>query len=572
MPEDRKGLRSERWFQPDTMRAFAHRQRALQMGIRRKDFMNKPIIGIINTWSDLSTCHGHLRERANDARKGVWMAGGVPVELPVMGLGEVVIKPTSMLYRNFLAMEVEENIRSHPIDGVILMGGCDKTTVGLLMGAISAGVPMLFLPAGPMLASTWNGELVGTGTHTRKYWDELRAGTITRDQWEEFETVSCRSHGTCNTMGTASTITCLAEAMGFALPGSVTIPAVDSAHVRMAIDCGERIVEMVGENLTPDKILSRNALLNAIAVNMAIGGSTNAAIHLLAIAGRAGIEIGLEDMDSLGRQIPVIANLMPAGSYLMEHLHNAGGLPAIMKTIAQFLHPECLTINGKTIGENIAHASVTNPDVIRPLAKPVAKGALAALYGNLAPRGAVIKASAASENLLQHTGKAMVFENIRDMYERIDDPELDVDETSVLVLKNAGPKGAPGMPEWGGLPIPKKLLARGVRDMLRISDARMSGTHFGTVVLHVCPEAAVGGPLALVRNGDLIQLDYAARRLDLLVDDAELRRREKEWKPAEEKKSRGYASLYKDHVTQADKGCDFDFLEGAEKLPEPEIY
>lgn len=565
-------LRSQRWFQPNTMRAMAHRQRALQMGFRRKDFMNKPVIGIINTWSDLSTCHGHLRERANDVRKGVWMAGGVPVELPVMGLGEVVIKPTSMLYRNLLAIEVEENIRSHPVDGVVLMGGCDKTTVGLLMGAVSAGVPAIFMPAGPMLASHWRGELLGTGTHTRKYWDELRAGTITQEDWEEFESVSCRSHGTCNTMGTASTMTSLTEAMGLALPGSVCIPAVDSAHVRMATDCGERIVHMVREGLVPQKILTRDALLNAVAVNMALSGSTNAAIHLLAVAGRAGISLSLDDMDAMSRKVPVIANLLPSGEYLMEHLHEAGGIPAVMAVIREHLHTGCLTVSGKTVGENIQGATVRDARVIRPLDAPVAQGTLAVLRGNLAPRGAVMKTSAATPSLMVHTGKAVVFENIRDLYHRIDDPDLEVDAGSVLVLKNGGPVGAPGMPEWGGLPIPQKLLRQGVRDMVRISDARMSGTHFGTVVLHVCPEAATGGPLALVRNGDRIRLDVPNRILELLVDESELLERRKAWRAPEQVCKRGYTAMYCEHVTQADRGCDFDFLEGSESLPEPEIF
>ncbi len=571
--DDEYPFRSMRWFQPNTMRAFAHRQRALQMGFRKKDFMNKPVIGIINTWSDLSTCHGHLRERANDVRKGIYMAGGVPVELPVMGLGEVVQKPTTMLYRNLLSMEVEENIRSHPVDGVVLMGGCDKTTVGLLMGAISAGVPAIFMPAGPMLASYWRGELVGTGTHTRKFWDELRAGTITQAQWEDFEAVSCRSHGTCNTMGTASTMTSLTEALGLALPGSVCIPAVDAAHIRMAVDCGERIVAMVKEELTPDKIITRQSLLNAAMVDMAIGGSTNAAVHLKAVAERAGVDFSIDDLDAAGRRIPVIVNLLPAGKYLMEHLYTAGGIPAVESVIKDYLDLSCMTCTGKTMGENIADAQVLDTDVIKPLDDPVATGeGLAVLRGNLAPRGAVIKASAATPSLLVHRGKAVVFENIRDMYSRVDDPNLEVDENSVLVLKNGGPVGAPGMPEWGGLPIPKKLLQKGVRDLVRISDARMSGTHFGTVVLHVSPEAAVGGPLALVQDGDEILLDVPGRRLELLVDEAELGRRRNAWKAPEFRDKRGYAALYRAHVTQADEGCDFDFLEGSDPLPEPEIF
>ncbi len=571
--EDEYKFRSMRWFQPNTMRAFAHRQRALQMGYRKKDFMNKPVIGLINTWSDLSTCHGHLRERANDVRKGIYMAGGVPVELPVMGLGEVVQKPTTMLYRNLLAIETEENIRSHPIDGAVLLGGCDKTTVGLLMGAISAGVPFIFMPAGPMLASTWRGEIIGTGTHTRKFWDELRAGTITQEQWEDFEAVSCRSHGTCNTMGTASTMTTLTEALGLALPGSVCIPAVDAAHIRMAVDCGERIVEMVREGLVPSKIITRKSMLNAAAVDMAIGGSTNAAIHLKAIAERAGVEFDVNDLDEAGRKIPVIVNLLPAGQYLMEHLYSAGGIPAVENVIKDFLDLDCMTCTGKTLGENISGAEVLDEKVIHPLSSPIAEGSgLAVLYGNLAPRGAVIKASAANPSLLKHKGKAVVFENIRDMYARIDDPDLDVDENSILVLKNGGPVGAPGMPEWGGLPIPKKLLQKGVRDLVRISDARMSGTHFGTVVLHVCPEAAVGGPLALVCNGDEILLDVPARKLELLVSADILEERRRQWNAPVFEEKRGFAKMYRAHVTQADMGCDFDFLEGSDPLSEPEIF
>lgn len=566
-------LRSYRWYGPDTIRASAHRQRTLQMGFRRKDFTGKPIIGLINTWNELSTCHYHLKERANEARRGVWAAGGLPLEFFALGLGEVMVKPTTMFHRNLLAMEVEEIIRSHPLDGVILLGGCDKTVPGLIMGAISAGVPFIFMPAGPMLNGHWRKHTIGAGTHTKKFWEELRSGTITHDDWEEIEEAICRSNGTCNTMGTASTMTALVEAMGLTLPNTICIPAVDSAHPRMATDCGERIVEMVWENLVPEKVLTRDAFMNGIATLMAIGGSTNAPIHMVAMANRAGIPLSLEDFDAVSRKLRVIADMLPAGRFLMEDLFYAGGLSAILNRIKKHLALDCLTVNGKTLGENITDAPCYNDEVVRTLDAPLTDvESIAVLRGNLAPGGAIIKPSASTRELLVHTGKAVVFNGVADLYARVDDPDLDVDENSVLVMKQGGPVGGPGMPEWGGMTIPKKLLAKGVRDMVRISDARMSGTHYGTVVLHVAPESAVGGPLALVQDGDMIELNVPERKLNLLVDEAELARRRAAWKAPAPHYSRGYGAMYCAHVTQAPEGCDFDFLQGSEKLPEPDIY
>ncbi|MBL0149105.1 MAG: dihydroxy-acid dehydratase [Ideonella sp.] len=570
-------LRSRRWFADTGMRGFAHRQRMQQMGLRRQDVMERPIIGIINTWSDLSPCHAHLRERAEAVKRGVLMAGGFPMELPAMSLGEVMVKPTTMLYRNFLAMEVEELLRSHPIDGVVLLAGCDKTTPGTLMGAISMGIPLLFCAAGPML----NDRLVkdgvtrqiGAGTHTRMFWDDYQAGAIDEAQWVALEARMTRSPGTCNTMGTASTMTSLVEALGLALPGSTSIPAMDAAHPRMATDCGERIVGMVWEDLTPQRLLTRGAFLNAAALQMALGGSTNAAVHLIAMARRAGVAFALDDLDAMGRRVPVLANLFPSGAGLMEDFHFAGGVPAMMRRIEAALSLGELTVTGRTLGENIASAEVLDDEVIRPLHRPVsANGALAVLRGNLAPEGAVMKASAADPRFFRHRGRALVFDSPGEMNLACADPALDVDENTVLVLRNGGPVGAPGMPEWGNLPIPKKLLARGVRDMVRISDARMSGTHYGTCILHVSPESAVGGPLALVRSGDEIALDLEARSLTLCVSDDELDRRRAAWQPPARPVTRGYTRLHQEHVTQAHEGCDLDFLQGPATTPEPFIY
>ena len=570
-------LRSRRWFSDAGMRGFAHRQRMQQQGIRREDVMDKPIIAIINTWSDFSPCHAHLRERAESVKKGVLMAGGYPLELPAMSLGEVMVKPTTMLYRNFLAMEVEELLRSLPCDGVVLMGGCDKTTPGTVMGATSVGIPMIFCPAGPMLNDRYvrNGQAkaIGAGTHTRMFWDEYQAGNIDAAELQHLESRMTRAPGTCNTMGTASTMTGMVEALGLTLPGATSIPAMDAAHPRMATDCGERIVGMVWEDLTPNKILTRGSFGNAMAVQMALGGSTNAAVHVIAMAGRAGVDVGLADMDAMARRIPVIANLFPSGDKLMEDFYYAGGLPALLKTILAELDTTQMTVTGKTLGENLQSAVVHDPEVIRPLGNPVSRaGALAVLYGNLAPHGAVIKPSAAEPKLMQHTGKALVFDSQPEMLAAMNDEALDCDENTVLVLRNAGPVGAPGMPEWGNLPIPKKLLKRGVRDMLRLSDARMSGTHYGTCVLHIAPESAVGGPLALVKTGDVIELDTANRRLHMQVSDAELAVRRAAWKAPVQPFKRGFTKLYQERVTQANEGCDFDFLQGADDTPEPVIY
>ena len=566
-------LRSQRWLAKDDMRSFAHRQRLQQRGLRREEFLGRPVIAIINTWSDLSPCHAHLRERAASVRDGILQAGGFPVELPALSLGEVMVKPTTMLYRNFLAMEVEELIRSHPVDGAVLLGGCDKTTPGLLMGAISMDIPAIYCPAGPMLNDRYRGQTVGAGTHTKKFWDEYVAGNIAQPEWIRLEAKMTRSPGTCNTMGTASTMTAIAEALGFTLPGATSIPAMDANHPRMASASGVRIVEMVWEDLKPSRVLSKASFANGVATYMALGGSTNAAIHLIAIAGRAGIALTLADMDRIAQKIPVLANLFPSGDKLMEDFFFAGGLPALLNEIRAHLALDCLTVTGRTLGENIDGAVSEDASVIRPLNKPVAAGAaLAVLRGNLCPDGAVIKPSAASERFFRHRGPALVFDSNADMQAKIHQPDLAVDENTVLILRNAGPRGAPGMPEWGNLPIPKKLLQQGIRDMVRISDARMSGTHFGTCVVHVAPESAIGGPLALVKTGDMVALDIAARTLDMDVSDAELARRRAAWTPPPAVYARGYTKLYVEHVSQAPQGCDFDFLSGTAPTPEPAIY
>ncbi len=535
--------------------------------------MSRPAIAIINTWSDLSPCHAHLRERAEAVKRGILQAGGMPFELPAMSLGEVMVKPTTMVYRNFLAMEVEELLRSLPIDGAVLMGGCDKTTPGLLMGALSADLPCIFVPAGPMLNDRHGGVPVGAGTHTKKFWDEYQAGNIEQTEWVALEAKMTRAPGTCNTMGTASTMTSIAEAMGFTLPGASSIPAMDSAHTRMASASGVRIVEMVWEDLRPGCFFDARAVRNGIATYMALGGSTNAAIHLIAIAGRGGVKLTLDDLDREGRSIPVLANLFPSGDRLMEDFYYAGGLPALLQQLGDRLDLDCLTVNGRTLGENLQHAQRTDAQVVRSMSDPVTEGgALAVLRGNLAPSGAVIKPSAASAKFLKHVGPALVFDSIAEMNARIHDPDLAVDENTVLVLRNGGPRGAPGMPEWGNLPIPRKLLAAGVRDMVRVSDARMSGTHYGTCILHVAPEAAVGGPLALIKTGDLVEVDVLEGRLNMRVSDEEIARRRADWQPPAPVARRGYTKIFLEHVRQADEGCDFDFLMGHEKPVEPSIF
>jgi dihydroxy-acid dehydratase len=574
MPQkDSKSLRSYRWYGPDDLRSFGHRSRAASMGCVQADYAGKPIIAIINTWSDINPCHSHLRERANDVKRGVWQAGGFPVEMPAITLGETFQKPTTMMYRNLLAMETEELLRSYPADGCVLLGGCDKTTPALLMGAISMNIPAIYVPAGPMLRGNWHGQILGSGSDVTKYWNERRAGNIDLQAWTQIEDGIARSAGTCMTMGTASTMTSLTEVLGFSLSGASSIPAVDSNHAKMANRSGRRIVEMVWKDLKPRDILSDASFNNAIASVFALGGSTNAVIHLLALAGRAGINITLDRFDQLSRKTPLLANLRPSGKYLMEDFYYAGGLPALLNTISPQLDLGCLTIAGKTLGENVAGAEIYNTDVIRTLDNPVLEsGGLAILRGNLAPTGAVIKSSAAEPGLLKHTGRAIVFDSYDEMNARIDDPALDVDASSVLVLRNAGPKGAPGMPEWGNLPIPQKLLRAGIRDMVRISDARMSGTSYGACVLHVSPESFVGGPLALLKDGDIVELDVPERQLNMRVNDDELGRRRAAWKPKEGIYQRGYGRLYMQHIKQADQGCDFDFLEGTAPIPEPEIH
>ncbi|THF47335.1 L-arabinonate dehydratase [Allorhizobium terrae] len=573
---DLSELRSQRWFASDDMRGFAHRQRTQQMGMRREEFMGRPVIGIINTWSDMSPCHAHLRDRAEAVKRGVWQAGGYPVELPALSVGEVMVKPTTMLYRNFLAMECEELLRCHPIDGAVLLGGCDKSTPALLMGSISMDIPVIFCPAGPMSNGQWRGVKTGAGTHTKKYWDELRAGNITKDDWVDLESRMTRSAGTCNTIGTASTMTSIADAMGMTLPGASSIPATDSGHPRMASACGVRIVEMVWEDLKPSKILTRESFMNGLVAYMALGGSTNAAVHMIAMAKRAGVDLTLDDMSAMAAKVPVVTNVFPSGEYLMEDFYFAGGLNALLNKMSRHLALDCLTVNGLTLGENIKDASCWNDDVIRDEANPVvplSKGkTLEVLRGNLAPNGAVMKSSAANPKFLKHLGPAIVFDDPATMNKTLDNPDLDITEDTVIILRNAGPVGAPGMPEWGNLPIPKKLLKQGVRDMVRISDARMSGTHYGTCVLHVSPEAAIGGPLALVETGDMIALDIAAGTINMQVDEAELEARRAAWKPSAKLYDRSFAALYQRHVSQADQGCDFDFLSGTETVPDPVIF
>jgi dihydroxy-acid dehydratase len=580
MADDRAGsarpLRSARWFAPDDLRSFGHRSRLMQLGYAEEDFRGRPIIGILNTWSELNSCHGHFRERAQDVKRGVLQAGGFPLEMPALSVDESFTKPTSMLYRNMLAMETEEMIRSHPFDGVVLMGGCDKTTPGLVMGALSAGMPMIYLPAGPMLRGNYAGKPLGSGSDAWKYWDERRAGHVSDAEWTGIQGGIARSAGVCMTMGTASTMTAIAEALGLSLPGASSIPAVDANHQRMAAACGRRIVEMVAEDLTPDRIVTAASVRNAAVVAMATGCSTNAVVHLIAMARRAGVPLTLDDLDALGRVTPLVANVRPAGNdYLMEDFYYAGGLRALMGEIQELLDVSALTVTGRSVGENLEGARVFNADVIRPLSNPVYReGSLAVLRGNLCPDGAVMKPAACDPRFHRHEGPALVFDSYPAMKAAVDDEALDVTPDHVLVLRNAGPLGGPGFPEWGMLPIPKALIRQGHRDMLRLSDARMSGTSYGACVLHVAPEAHIGGPLALLRTGDIVRLDLAARRLDMLVGEDELARRRAAWTPPAPHFERGWGWMFSRHVTQADKGCDFDFLErdfGA-TAGEPDIY
>ncbi len=566
-------LRSHRWYGVKDLRSFGHRSRTAQMGFDAADYRGKPVIAIVNTWSDINPCHTHFKQRVEDVKRGVWSAGGFPLELPAMSLSEPFQKPTTMLYRNLLAMETEELLRSYPIDGAVLMGGCDKTTPGLLMGASSMNLPAIFVPAGPMLRGHWGGTTLGSGSDTWKYWADLRAGAITESDWQEIENGIARSPGHCMTMGTASTMTSAVEALGVTLPGAASIPAADSRHAVMGAHSGRRIVEMVWTDVKLSDVCTRAAFRNAVVCVLALGGSTNAIIHLIAMARRLNVELSLADFEELARVTPLLANVRPSGTYLMEDFFYAGGLPALLNNLGDLLDTSACTINGFTLGENIARAKVFNEDVIRSRNDPIVEGnTLAVLRGNLAPNGAVIKPAAAEARLQRHAGPAVVFENYDDMAARIDDPDLDVDENSVIVLKSAGPQGAPGMPEWGQLPIPKKILEKGVRDMVRISDARMSGTSYGTCVLHVAPESHVGGPLALVRTGDIVELDVPARTLTLRVNDEELEKRRADWQQPPPKYGRGYGALYLQHINQADEGCDFDFLEAGAPIPEPEIH
>ncbi len=567
-------LRSYRWYGARDLRAFGHRSRTAQMGYDRSDYAGKPVIAILNTWSDINPCHTHFKQRVEEIKRGVWQAGGFPVEMPAMSLAEPMQKPTTMMYRNFLAMEVEELLRSYPADGAVLMGGCDKTTPGLIMGATSMNLPSIYVPAGPMLKGHWRENTLGSGSDTWKYWDELRAGNITEQDWNEIEDGIARSPGTCMTMGTAATMMSIAETLGLSLPGASSIPAPDSNHAKMCSLAGKRIVQMVWEDLKPRDLLSPHSFDNAIVTLMAMGGSTNALIHLVAMAGRAGIRLPLERFNHFSATTPLLANVRPSGNkYLMEDFYYAGGLRALLGELKDLLQLEAMTVTGKSLGENLQGARIYNTDVIRARANPLrASGGLVVVRGSLAPNGAVIKAAAATPALLRHSGKAVVFEDYNDMAARIDRDDLEAEASSVLVLRNAGPLGGPGMPEWGMLPVPKKLLRQGVRDMVRISDARMSGTSYGTCVLHVAPEAYVGGPLALVRNGDLIELDVHQRALNLKISEEEMSRRKAAWKPPARKYDRGYGAIFSQHVRQADEGCDFDFLEGTLPVPEPEIH
>lgn len=569
-------LRSAKWFAPDDLRSFGHRSRVMQMGYGPEDWTDKPVIAIVNTWSDINQCHAHFKQRVEDVKRGILQAGGWPLELPAISLSEPIVKPSTMMYRNFLAIETEELLRSHPVDGAVLMGGCDKTTPALLMGAISMNIPAIFMPAGPMLRGNYAGKVLGSGSDTWKYWDERRAGNISKEEWVGVEGGIARSFGHCMTMGTASTMTAIAEGLGMCLSGASSIPAPDSNHIRMAAATGRRIVKMVWEDHKPTDVITRAAVENAMTVAMATGCSTNAIIHLVAMARRAGIDLTMDDLDKRGRDVPVIANIRPSGdTYLMEDFFYAGGLRALMSNIADSLHLSVVTVDGTTLAENLDGAEVFNDDVIRPVSNPIyPEGALAVLRGNLAPDGAVIKPCAMEQHLLVHEGPALVFDSYPEMKAAVDDPDLDVTADHILVLRNAGPVGGPGMPEWGMLPIPTKLVKQGVRDMLRLSDARMSGTSYGACILHAAPEAAIGGPLCLLKTGDTIRVNVPERSIDMLVSDAELAARKAAWTPPQARFERGFGWMFSRHVKQANEGCDFDFLETGFGAPveEPPIY
>ena len=562
---DPKTLRSYRWFVGEEYENFARRAALRAEGLAPEIFCGKPVIGICNSWSELTHCNAHLRQVAESVKRGVWAAGGMPLEFPTISLGELFMKPTSMLFRNLMSMDVEESISANPIDGVVLLSGCDKTTPAQLMGAASADLPAIMVTGGPMLSGRWNGGLLGSGTDGRRVFEERRTGRLTEEQVAEIESCIARSAGHCNVMGTASTMASMAEALGMTLPGNAAIPAPDSRRYQLAEASGRRIVEMVGEDLRPSMLLTKDAFENAIRVDMAIGGSTNAVVHLIAIAGRLGVDLTLDDFDRLSRETPFIANVKPSGEYLMEDFYYAGGLPSVMNEILTLLH-DLPTVNGRTIFENFRSVKCTNRNVITTVEHARSQeGGTAILYGNLAPNGAVIKQTAASPHLLTHLGKAVVFNDYKELRAHIDDEDLEIDENSVLVLQNAGPKGGPGFPEWGHLPMPAKLLKRGVQDIVRISDARMSGTSFGTDVLHVSPESAVGGPLGAVRTGDEIELDVPNRKLELRVEDNEINRRLAEQLPAQAHYRRGYGKLFLDQVTQAHEGCDFEFLRAVDR-------
>lgn len=564
MSDKKEKLRSEEWFGKDDKMGFVHRSWLRNQGHPDHMFRGKPVIGICNTWSDLTPCNAHLREFAEIVKRGIYEAGGFPLEFPVMSLGETIMKPTTMLWRNLVSMDVEETIRANPLDGIVLLTGCDKTTPSTLMGAASVDLPTIVVPGGPMLNGKWRGKDVGSGTLTWQLSEGLKEGTITEKDMVEAESCMSRSAGHCMTMGTASTMGVMVEALGLTLPGASAIPAVDSRKKVMAHLAGNRIVEMVREDLKLSKILTREAFENAIKVNSAVGGSTNMPIHLTAIAGRIGVDLDIEDFDRLGSQMPMLVNLMPSGKYLMEDFFYAGGLPVVIDEIRERIHIGAITANGKTIGDNCRNAPCYDREVIGTVDAPIKENAgIVVLKGNLCENGAMIKPSAATPALMQHKGKAVVFETIEDYHQRIDDPALEIDETSVMILKGVGPVGYPGMPEVGNMDLPEKLLRKGVKDMVRISDGRMSGTAYGTVVLHVSPEAAIGGNLALVRNGDLIELDVKGKRLTLHVSDEELTERRKHWVKPKPVAERGYTKMFIQHVEQADKGCDFDFLKGS---------
>jgi L-arabonate dehydrase len=567
-----KRLRSAEWFERSDLDGFLHRSWLKSTGVTDATFRGRPVIGICNSWSELVNCNVHLRRLAESVKRGVLQAGGFPLEFPVTSLGESLMKPTTMLYRNLMAMDVEESIRSYPLDGVVLLTGCDKTNPASIMGAASADIPAIVVTGGPMLNGRWRGREIGSCSDCWHYHEELRAGRITEAEWVEIENSMSRSNGHCMTMGTASTMACVTEALGLTLPGGAAIPAVDSRRHQLAETAGRQIVALVESDLKPSDILTRDAMENAIRVLHAISGSTNAILHLVAYAGRVGFELPLQLFDELCATTPWLVDLKPAGRFLMEDFFYAGGVPAVMAQIADLLHLEAVTVSGRTVEENIVGAEILDTEVIRTRDAPLdAGGALVVLGGNLCPDGAVMKISAAAPELQRHEGRAIVFEDIHDLAARVDDPALECDASSVMVLRNAGPVGGPGMPEWGHLPIPAKLLRAGVTDLLRISDARMSGTSYGAVVLHVAPESAVGGPLALVETGDRIRLDVAERRLDVLVSDDELAERRARWTPPARADERGYRSLHVDRVLQANEGCDFDFLRGKTRVVEDAV-